>query len=86
MGGGQLDHRVVHGKGEMHSQITCGSVIETAYVHYGSFLLFLSQHLQSIFKLAHQSPFLGYFSDYCPCCQHPETAGIVQYSRQQHSA
>ena len=31
---------------EMPSQIPCGSVIETTHVHYGSFLLFLSQFLQ----------------------------------------
>ena len=30
----------------MPSQIPCGSAIETAHVHYGSFLLFLSQILQ----------------------------------------
>ena len=34
------------GKGEMVSQILYGSAIETAHVHYGSFLLLLSQLLQ----------------------------------------
>ena len=50
MGGGQLDHRVVHGTGEMPSQITCGSAIETAYFHYSSFFLFVSQ-LVHFFKV-----------------------------------
>ena len=31
-------------------------------------------------KSIHQSPFLGHVSVYCPCCLHPETAGIAQSS------
>ena len=34
------------GKGEMARYILCDSAIETTHVHYGSFLLFLSQFLQ----------------------------------------
>ena len=61
MGGGQQDHRVVHGNGEMPSQIPCGSAMEIA---------------QGYLKLVHQSPFLGHVSVYCTCCLQPETAGF----------
>ena len=63
----------------MPIQIPCGSAIETAHVHYGSFSVFVSDYSRFL-KLIHQSLFLGDVSVYCQCCLNPEIAGIFQSS------
>ena len=63
----------------MPSQMPCGSAIETAHVHYGSFSVLVSASLRFL-RLIHQSPFLGDVSVYCSCCLNLETAEIFQSS------
>ena len=46
MGGGQLDHGVVHWKRGDAQSDTVWQCDKTAHVHYGLFLLVLSQLLQ----------------------------------------
>ena len=79
VGGGELDHRIGHWqKGDAGSDTlwqcdrNCMSIMTLSFVLVSASSRFL--------KLINQFPFLGHVSVYCPCCLHPETAGISQSS------
>ena len=81
VGGGQLDHGVVHWQGGVAYSYylwQCDRNCACPLWYFSAVLVSASlRHL----KLVHQYPFPGHVSVHC---LHPQTADIFQSSRQQH--